>query len=63
MVRQSSDNRSEAPSVDERTKVEGRLAELRYTAQMCAVEQIPLPEGTEAELRALEAKLKALKNR
>ena len=48
-------------ATDERTLVEGQLAELRYTAQMCVSQSLPLPDGSEAELRRLEARLSELK--
>ena len=47
----------------ERSALEGRLAELRYAAQMCAAEQLPVPEGALEELRTLEAQLKQLRTR
>ena len=50
-------------AADERTLVEGLLAELRYTAQMCISQNLALPAGSEAELKRLEAWLSELKVR
>lgn len=63
MIQRNEDNRDKVAKISERTRVEGRIAELRYAAQMRALEQIPLSTEDEAELLRLEEKLGELKQK